>query len=115
MIKSGGENVSGREVEEVLYAHDAVSEAAVFGVEDPRWVEAVAAVVVPRVGNRVSAQELIAHCRTRLAGFKVPKYVVLAESLPKNPSGKILKRELRTRYADLASSGVSLIKERSET
>jgi fatty-acyl-CoA synthase len=115
MIKSGGENVSGREVEEVLYAHDAVSEAAVIGVEDPRWIEAVAAVVVPRVGNRVSAQELIAHCRTRLAGFKVPKYVVLAESLPKNPSGKILKRELRTRYADLASSGPSFTKERSET
>jgi fatty-acyl-CoA synthase len=114
MIKSGGENVSGREVEEVLYEHDAVSEAAVFGVEDPRWVEAVAAVVVLQAERRVTAHELIAHCRTRLAGFKVPKYVVLAESLPKNPSGKILKRELRTMYADLASSGLGSTKERSE-
>jgi fatty-acyl-CoA synthase len=107
MIKSGGENVSGREVEEVLYEHDAVSEAAVFGVEDPRWVEAVAAVVVLQVEHTVTTKELIAHCRTRLAGFKVPKYVILTESLPKNASGKILKRELRTIYAGLASSGLN--------
>jgi fatty-acyl-CoA synthase len=107
MIKSGGENVSGREVEEVLYQHDAVSEAAVFGVEDPRWVEAVAAVVVLQVEHTVTTKELIAHCRTRLAGFKVPKYVILTESLPKNASGKILKRELRTIYAGLASSGLN--------
>jgi fatty-acyl-CoA synthase len=104
VIKSGGENVSGREVEEVLYQHDAVSEAAVFGVRDPRWIEAVAAAVVPRTGHTVTAQELIAHCRTQLAGFKVPKYMVLTDSLPKNPSGKILKRELRAAYADIAKS-----------
>jgi fatty-acyl-CoA synthase len=107
MIKSGGENVSGREVEEVLYEHDAVSEAAVFGVEDPRWVEAVAAAVILQAEHTVTAKELIAHCRARLAGFKVPKYVVLTESLPKNPSGKILKRELRTIYAGLASSSLN--------
>ena len=104
VIKSGGENVSGREVEEVLYQHDAVSEAAVFGVRDPRWIEAVAAVVVPRTGHTVTSQELIAHCRTQLAGFKVPKYIVLTDSLPKNPSGKILKRELRAAHADIAKS-----------
>jgi len=107
MIKSGGENVSGREVEEVLYEHDAVSEAAVFGVRDPRWVEAVAAAVILQAEHTVTAKELIAHCRARLAGFKVPKYVVLTESLPKNPSGKILKRELRTIYAGLASSSLN--------
>jgi fatty-acyl-CoA synthase len=107
MIKSGGENVSGREVEEVLYEHAAVSEAAVFAVEDPRWVEAVAAAVVLQGEHTVTAKELIAHCRARLAGFKVPKYVVLTQSLPKNPSGKILKRELRTIYAGLASSGLN--------
>jgi fatty-acyl-CoA synthase len=104
VIKSGGENVSGREVEEVLYQHDAVSEAAVFGVRDPRWIEAVAAAVVPRTGHTVTSQELIAHCRTQLAGFKVPKYIVLTDSLPKNPSGKILKRELRAAHADIAKS-----------
>ena len=107
MIKSGGENVSGREVEEDLYQHDAVSEAAVFGVRDPRWVEAVAAAVILQAEHTVTAKELIAHCRTRLAGFKVPKYVILTESLPKNASGKILKRELRTIYAGLASSGLN--------
>ena len=60
-----------------------------------------------QAGHTVTAEELIAHCRARLAGFKVPKYVVLAEALPKNPSGKILKRELRTIYAGLASSGLN--------
>jgi fatty-acyl-CoA synthase len=101
MIKSGGENVASREVEEVLYSHDGISEAAVFGVDHPRWIEAVAAAVVPRVGSTVSAEDVIAHCRERLAGFKTPKYVLIVDSLPKNPSGKILKRELRTVYSGL--------------
>ncbi|MGO4430686.1 acyl-CoA synthetase, partial [Streptomyces sp. MCAF7] len=82
-------------------AHPAVTEAAVFGVPHPYWIEAVTAVVVTGPGRRPSAEELIAHCRKGLAGFKVPKYVVFAESLPKNPSGKILKRELREKYAHL--------------
>jgi fatty-acyl-CoA synthase len=64
-------------------------------------------VVVLQVEHTVTTKELIAHCRTRLAGFKVPKYVILTESLPKNASGKILKRELRTIYAGLASSGLN--------
>jgi fatty-acyl-CoA synthase len=115
VIKSGGENVSGREVEEILYEHSAVSEVAVFGVKDPRWIEAVAAAVVLRAGYRVTAQDLIAHCRTRLAGFKAPKYVVLTDSLPKNPSGKILKRELRATYADIATSAIQPLKGTSNT
>ncbi|NUS85288.1 MAG: AMP-binding protein [Streptomyces sp.] len=101
MVNSGGENVSGREVEEVIHAHPAVTEAAVFGVPHPYWIEAVTAVVVTGPGSRPTAEELIAHCRKGLAGFKVPKYMVFAESLPKNPSGKILKRELREKYAYL--------------
>ncbi|MCP9619787.1 long-chain-fatty-acid--CoA ligase [Nocardia otitidiscaviarum] len=105
MIKTGGENVASREVEEVLYQHPDVSEAAVVGIAHPHWIEAVAAVVVPRVGSRPIAEDLIAHCRQRLAGYKVPKYVVLADALPKNPSGKILKRELRSTYGDLAVGG----------
>ncbi|HWV56979.1 MAG TPA: acyl-CoA synthetase [Longimicrobiales bacterium] len=95
MIKTGGENVASREVEEAIYLHDAVAEVAVFGVPDPRWVEAVAAVVVPREGAQLSPGDVLAHCRERLAGYKVPKQVVIAEALPKNPSGKILKRVLR--------------------
>ena len=95
MIKTGGENVSSREVEEVLYGLQGVSEAAVIGLPDPRWIEAVIAVIVPRGGCRISEEEVIAHCRTRLAGFKIPKRILLVDGLPRNASGKILKRELR--------------------
>ncbi len=102
VIKTGGENVASREVEEVLYQHPAVAEVAVFGIPHPRWIEAVAAVVVPRDGQPVEPDELVAFCRERLAGYKTPRYVAVADGLPKNASGKILKRELRTAYADLA-------------
>ncbi|WTW94752.1 fatty acyl-CoA synthetase [Streptomycetaceae bacterium NBC_01309] len=102
MVKTGGENVAGREVEEVIHAHPAVAEAAVFGITHPYWIEAVTAVVVAKPGEKIEADDVIAHCRQHLAGFKVPKYVVVTETLPKNPSGKILKRELRGTYAHLA-------------
>ncbi|CAJ1582427.1 acyl-CoA synthetase [[Mycobacterium] wendilense] len=98
MIKTGGENVASREVEEAIYLHPGVAEVAVFGVADPKWVEAVAAVVVPRDGVALTDQEVVEHCRARLAGYKTPKHVVLAASLPKNPSGKILKRVLREEF-----------------
>ncbi|CAM3306328.1 fatty acyl-CoA synthetase [Nocardioides dubius] len=98
MIKSGGENVASREVEEVLYTMPGVAEVAVFGLPDPVWVEAVTAVVVPQDGQRVEADEVIAFARGRLAGFKIPKQVHVAEQMPKNPSGKILKRVLRDAY-----------------
>ena len=99
MIKTGGENVASREVEEVLYQHDGVQEAAVFGVAHPVWVEAVVAAVVRRNGSPATEEELVAHCRTRLAGFKTPKQVFFVDSLPKNPSGKLLKRILRDRFS----------------
>jgi fatty-acyl-CoA synthase len=98
MIKSGGENVASREVEEMIYRMPAVSEVAVIGVPHPKWVEAVAAVIVVKAGMTLSEQEVIDHCNQHMAGFKAPKSVVFAESLPKNPSGKLLKRELRERY-----------------
>jgi fatty-acyl-CoA synthase len=103
MIKTGGENVASREVEEAVYELEGVAEVAVFGVSHPRWVEAVAAVVVPKAGATLTADEVLAHARGRLAGFKAPKFVVIADALPKNPSGKILKRELREAHADLAA------------
>jgi fatty-acyl-CoA synthase len=102
MIKTGGENVASREIEEAIYELDGVAEVAVFGISHPHWIEAVTAVVVPKPGVTLTAEEIEAHARERLAGYKRPKYVVLADSLPKNPSGKILKRELRERHADLA-------------
>lgn len=95
MIKTGGENVSSREVEEALYLHPGVAETAVIGTPDPVWVEAVTAIVVPRAGHTLDAECVIAHCKTRLSGFKVPKRVIVVEALPRNASGKILKRELR--------------------
>ncbi|GAA0269142.1 fatty acyl-CoA synthetase [Cryptosporangium japonicum] len=100
MIKTGGENVASREVEEALYQHAGVAEVAVFGIDHPYWVEAVTAVVVPKEPG-LDPDEVIAFGKTVLAGFKAPKYVVVTESLPKNPSGKILKRELRDRFGHL--------------
>ena len=105
MIKTGGENVASREVEEAIYELDGVAEVAVFGISHPHWIEAVTAVVVPKPGASVSVESVRAHAKGRLAGYKQPKYVVIAEALPKNPSGKILKRELRTAHADLAIQG----------
>jgi long-chain acyl-CoA synthetase len=94
MIVSGGENVYSTEVEDVLYRHPAVLEAAVFGVPDDHWGEAVYAVVVPRAD--VDADELVRYCREAIAGYKVPKRIELrAEPLPKSGAGKVLKRELR--------------------
>jgi len=99
MIKTGGENVASREVEEMIYRLPAVSEVAVIGLPDPKWVEAVTAVIVLKAGQSLSEAEVMAHCHTNMASFKTPKRVVFALSLPKNPSGKLLKRELRTHYA----------------
>ena len=102
MIKTGGENVASREVEEAIYTLDGVAEVAVFGIAHPHWIEAVTAVVVPKPGATLTPEDVQAHTKERLAGYKRPKYVVLADKLPKNPSGKILKRELREEHADLA-------------
>ena len=98
MIKSGGENVASREVEEAIYKLDAVSEVAVIGLPHPQWIEAVTAVVVIKAGQNLTEATVIEHCRSRLASFKLPKSVIFTEALPKNPSGKLLKRELRLRY-----------------
>ena len=99
MIITGGENVYSREVEEVLYLHPAVSEAAVVGVPDVTWGEKVTAIVVLRAGMSATEAEIIAVSRDNLAGFKKPKAVVFLDELPKTVSGKIIKRELRDRLA----------------
>ncbi|HET6954603.1 MAG TPA: long-chain fatty acid--CoA ligase [Acidimicrobiales bacterium] len=95
MIVSGGENIAGSEVERVLYEHDAVVEAAVVGRPDERWGEVPVAFVALRPGTTATADELVEHCRARLARYKVPKDVTFIDALPRNPSGKVLKRELR--------------------
>lgn len=96
MIVTGGENVYSTEVEQALMTHPAVLECAVYGIPDPKWGEAVAATVVPREGQSPTADDLMAHCRELIAGFKVPRRIeVSADPLPKSAAGKILKREIR--------------------
>ncbi|MFI9004314.1 fatty acyl-CoA synthetase [Streptomyces sp. NPDC053541] len=98
VINSGGVLVASRQVEDALYTHPAVAETAVVGLPDPRWIEAVTAFVVPRA--EVTEAELLTHAREKLAHFKAPKRIVLVDALPRNASGKILKRELRDRYGE---------------
>jgi acyl-CoA synthetase (AMP-forming)/AMP-acid ligase II len=98
MIVSGGENVYPAEVENALMCHPAVADVAVIGVPDERWGEAVTAIVVVGPGEPPSRAELIAFCREHLAGYKCPKSVDFASALPRNPSGKLLKGELRAPY-----------------
>jgi fatty-acyl-CoA synthase len=106
MIKTGGENVASREVEEAIYRLSGVSEVAVIGVPHPRWIEAVVAVIVAKGGMSLSKEAVLTHCGQHLAAFKVPKAVVFEESLPKNPSGKLLKRELRRVQSHLFEQGI---------
>ncbi|MUV38902.1 2-succinylbenzoate--CoA ligase [Lentibacillus sp. JNUCC-1] len=98
MINTGGVNVSSREVEETIYQMDGVSEVAVISIPDPYWVEAVTAIVVPKDGTNLTEEGVITFCKERLSTFKVPKRVEVTDILPKNPSGKVLKRSLRERY-----------------
>jgi len=95
MIISGGENIASSEVERVIYELSAVRECAVVGLPDARWGEKPVAVVVLAEGAALDLTALAEHCRSRLAGFKVPKELVIRDSLPRNPSGKVLKRVLR--------------------
>ncbi|MFD7254033.1 acyl-CoA synthetase [Streptomyces sp. NPDC059895] len=95
VINSGGVLVASRQVEDALYTHEAVAEAAVVGLPDEKWIEAVTAVVVPK--GEVTEDDLIAHARAKLPAFKAPKRVLFVDELPRNASGKILKRELRDR------------------
>jgi acyl-CoA synthetase (AMP-forming)/AMP-acid ligase II len=98
MIISGGENIYPREIEEVLYKHPAVAEATVIGIPDELWVERVHGLIVLKEGQRVSENEIMEFCKQHLARYKAPKSVEFVDALPKNPQGKILKREIREKY-----------------
>ncbi len=97
-IKRGGEMVAPEEVEQILYSHPGVDEAAIIGVPDVEWGERILAVIVRKPGASVTEQELIDHCRPKMAGFKRPEKVVFLSELPRNPMGKVLKRVLREQY-----------------
>lgn len=98
MIIRGGENISPEEVEDVIESHPKVEEAAVIGVPDPEWGQEPRAIVVVKKGETVTAEEIIEHCRSRLAGFKRPRSVIFVPSLPRNPMGKLLRKKLREEY-----------------
>ena len=98
MIITGGENVYPAEVENALYSHPDVGDVAVIGVPDPKWGEAVKAIVVPAPGAHPDPAALIAWARERIAAYKAPKTVDFRADLPRNPSGKVLRRLLREEY-----------------
>jgi long-chain acyl-CoA synthetase len=98
MIITGAENVYPAEVESAIYGHPHVAEVAVIGVPDDKWGEAVKAVVAPKPGTNPDPDDIIAFAKTRIAAFKAPKSVDFIEALPRNASGKILRRELREPY-----------------
>ncbi|WP_077212282.1 acyl-CoA synthetase [Bacillus dakarensis] len=97
MIISGGENIYPAEIEDVLYRHEAIYEAAVIGVPDELWGESVKAIVVLKPGKTLTEEDVIEHCKNHLASYKKPKYVEFMSELPRNTSGKVLKRVLRER------------------
>jgi acyl-CoA synthetase (AMP-forming)/AMP-acid ligase II len=99
MIKTGGSNVYPLEVEHVLMAHPAIAESAVIGVRDPKWIEAVAAVVRLKPGMSLTTEELKTFCKNKIAGYKIPKHIIMSnEALPRNALGKVLRKDLRKKY-----------------
>jgi len=100
MVKTGGENVPTREVEDAIYLDNRVQEVAVIGLPHAKWVEAVTAIVVPKAGQKITEAELMEVCKKELAPFKLPKGIIFVDALPKTPTGKILKREMRVTYKD---------------
>ena len=109
MIITGGENVYPAEVESTLYGHPDISDVAVIGVPDEKWGEAVKAVVVAKPGTDLTEASVIGYAKERIAGFKAPKSVDFIDELPRNPSGKILRRSLREPYWQGRERGGELI------
>ena len=98
VIISGGENISSIEVEDVLYQHPSVLEAAVIGIPSERWGETPLALIVPREGATPTSDEIVQHCRANMAGFKIPRQIEFVETLPRTATGKLKKFELREAY-----------------
>ncbi len=101
VVKSGGENVSTVEVESLIFDHPKVADVAIVGLSHPRWMEAVTAFVVAKPNESITEEEIIQFCKQNLAGYKVPKKVVVLDEIPKNPSGKVLKKDIRNQFKDI--------------
>ena len=98
MIVSGGENVYPAEVENALFGHPEIADVAVIGVPDEKWGECVKAIIVPKPGCSPMSEDIITYAKTRIAGYKCPKSVDVTDALPRNASGKVLRRHLREPY-----------------
>ncbi|MDZ7727608.1 MAG: AMP-binding protein [Dehalococcoidia bacterium] len=107
LIIRGGENISPGEIEAALTAHPGIEEAAVIGVPDADWGEVVKAVVVPAAGTQLSVDELVEYTKGKLASFKAPQYIAVADSLPRNVMGKVLKNDLRKEYGEAKHDNIS--------
>ncbi|MBI2319956.1 MAG: AMP-binding protein, partial [Betaproteobacteria bacterium] len=114
MVVTGGENVYTSEVEAAICQHPGVQEAAVIGVPDERYGEALFAVIVPAQGARLSVEEMIAHCRTRIGGYKIPRRMAFVDALPKTAIGKIIKQDLRRTYGGAPANHPPIKKTRTE-
>jgi len=99
LIISGGENIYPAEIENVLVSHAAIQDVAVIGVADDVWGEVPLAVVVGKGGARIDINELSSHCRPHIAAYKIPKHIEYVDALPRNPTGKVLKKDLRVLFA----------------
>lgn len=106
MLISGGVNIYPRDIEEVLYTHPNILDVAVIGVPDPVWGESVKAIVVLRDNENLTEKEVIQFCEGKIAGYKKPRSVSFLAELPRNPSGKILKNELRNHYWENTESKI---------
>ncbi len=102
MIRSGGENIYSAEIEDVLYRHKAVKEVAIIGIPDPKFIEAVCAVIVKKAGASLSENEVIEYCKEHLASYKKPKKVIFVDNIPRTPSGKVQKFILRKQYSHIS-------------
>jgi fatty-acyl-CoA synthase len=106
MVKSGGENISSASIEFLISTHPKVAECAAFGVPHPDWMEALTVAIIPKPGETLDENEILQFCRGKLPRYKVPKYILIVDEFPRNPTGKILKKELRKKYNDIATKGV---------
>jgi len=106
MVKSGGENISSASIEFLISTHPKVTECAAFGVPHPDWMEALTVAIIPQLGETLDENEIMQFCREKLPRYKVPKYILIVDEFPRNPTGKILKKELRKKYNDIATKGV---------